>query len=277
MENSIMSKKIATIIQITDNHLLGDQNKLFLGVNTFLHLKSIITDINQKITNNEISKPDLVVFSGDISQDFSNNSYQLFLQASESISYKIVAIPGNHDDLNLFRSILDNTKIDIKSKHFIFSNWQIVLLNSHWPFHVAGFIEKNELDFLDATLKSHRQKSALIFVHHHILPVNEAWLDRHILKNNDEFLNVVDKYDNIKSIVSGHIHQENEIIRNNVKFISTPATAFQFAKETQTFKLDTLMPGYRVFNFFTDDTFTTNVFRLPQNDKFIPDLNCSGY
>lgn len=270
------NKKVATIIQITDNHLLGDPQKLFLGVNTFKHLTHIIADLNQRIIHNEISKPDLVVFSGDISQDFSDSSYQLFLKACENIPYKIAAIPGNHDDLNLFQNILSK-KIDITTKHYFFSNWQIILLNSHWPFHVAGFLEKNELEFLDLTLKNHDQKPTLIFVHHHTIPVNEAWLDRHILKNNEEFLDILNKYSNVKAVICGHIHQETEIINNNIKFIATPATAFQFTKSIQTFKLDALMPGYRVCDFFADDSFTTKVFRLPQNDKFIPDLNCSGY
>lgn len=270
-------KTLGKIIQITDNHLLSDSQKKFLGVNTYEHLNNIIDDINNKIKAGALDIPDLILFTGDISQDYSKESYQLFLKLCEKIPYKITAIPGNHDDLNLFNNILPTSKLDIKTKKFDFANWQIILLNSHWPFHVAGFLALNELDFLETTLKNNQAKNTIIFLHHHTMPTNEAWLDRHILQNRNDFFALIDKYHHVKAIVCGHIHQENSFWRNEVNLISTPATAFQFAKFQQTFKLDTLMPGYRIFNLLEDGSFETKILRLNHDPKFIPDLASEGY
>lgn len=272
-----MTKTIANIIQITDNHLLGDKSKSFLGVNTYTHLKAVITEINLKVNANEIPKPDLVLFTGDISQDFTENSYKLMLDLCDNLPYKIAAIPGNHDVPDLFKNILGNSKIDILKKRINFNNWQIVLLNSQWPAKIAGLLDANELNYLDIVLAENTSKPTIIFLHHHALPTNEQWLDQHILTNADAFFNIIDKYPNIKAVFYGHIHQENELVRNNVKFISTPATAFQFAKNNPTFKLDSQMPGYRLIQLLENSTFKTEVFRISQNKNFIPDLTSKGY
>jgi len=88
----------------------------------------------------------------------------------------------------------------------------------------------------------------IIFIHHHVLPIDSNWLDRINLRNASEFLAIIDQYKNVKAVVCGHVHQDTTIYRQDVIFLSTPSTSWQFAVKSYNFSLDNLMPGYRWIN-----------------------------
>ena len=49
-----------------------------------------------------------------------------------------------------------------------------------------------------------------------------------MLKNYDDFFDVVDRYKNVKLVLYGHQHQAYKTVRNNVIYFSPPAASFQF-------------------------------------------------
>ena len=98
--------------------------------------------------------------------------------------------------------------------------------------------------------------------HHHPEPINCGWLDPQVIDNIYEFYNIVDRYDNVKVCIYGHIHQDRTMRRKGVSYIASPSTCAQFKPEINVFELDDLSPGYRWLNCFDDGLFATELVRL---------------
>jgi 3',5'-cyclic-AMP phosphodiesterase len=253
------------ILQLTDFHLFGSDQGCLLEINTFDTLQAVIKDIKLL--------PDIVVISGDISQDYSADSYEFAKKIMSEFKCPIFVIPGNHDNPKLFGKILTSAENIHTDKVINYQGWRIILLNTQIPRGVAGFLAPEELRFLETELKANQATPTMIFLHHHILPIKCAWLDRIKLLNGRQFLEKIEQYENIKLVVCGHVHQEFEARRNNTHFLATPSTCIQFASNSEKFKLDGLMPGYRWFELNSDATYTTEVVRIEHNEVFVPDIN----
>src|SRR5690554_1994189 len=83
---------VVRVVQITDTHLFREPEGRLLGMNTqqsFEQVLGQIADIG--------SPPDLVLATGDISQDASVESYQRFAATVSRLAAPCYWIPGNHD------------------------------------------------------------------------------------------------------------------------------------------------------------------------------------
>ncbi|MBU0744755.1 MAG: 3',5'-cyclic-AMP phosphodiesterase [Gammaproteobacteria bacterium] len=265
--------QLIKILQITDLHLFSDPQAKLVGINSLKTLHQVIAKI---LDNIEQNRPDLIVLSGDVSQDYSLESYKIAAKILQQFKCPIVGTAGNHDYLPFFSKIFGNPT-QVVTKISDLTNWRIILLNSHLSQHVDGRLGNDELNFLQESLDKNSKHPVIIFIHHHVLPVSSTWIDKIKLQNGPQFLEIIDRYKNIKAVVCGHIHQETSITRQNVIFLSTPSTSWQFTVKSDGFKLDTLMPGYRWINLYDDGTIQTEVVRIEHNDEFIPDTNSKGY
>ncbi|EKE01784.1 MAG: hypothetical protein ACD_21C00052G0002 [uncultured bacterium] len=266
-------KQPTRILQLTDLHLFSDPKTKLIGFNSYQSLQKVMELVANGIVE---KKPNLVALTGDVSQDYSLESYETAAKIFNTFSCPIAAIMGNHDYPQVFAKIFgDPTKES--NKIFNLNNWSIIFLDSHWPEHVGGQLAQTELDFLRKTLAVLLKQHVMIFVHHQVLPVGSAWLDNIMLSNAQQFLEIIDQYQNIKAVVCGHVHQATTTTRLGVSYLSTPSTSWQFAVNSPGFKLDTLMPGYRWIDLYEDGTFKTEVVRIDYSDTFIPDLNSKGY
>src|SRR5688572_2871322 len=89
------------IIQMSDLHLLAEINDTLLNVPTHESVKSLIDLIWHDST-----KPDLIILSGDISQDGSKNSYLHAINLFKKLNLPIYTTPGNHDDNSVLMHLL---------------------------------------------------------------------------------------------------------------------------------------------------------------------------
>lgn len=268
-----MINKGNRIWQFSDMHLLADDHAKFLGLNVDQTFKAVVKHAQE---HDAFKLPDLVLLTGDLSQDYSLASYERIADTFQDFSCPVVALLGNHDDERVFKRVLSGTNVAIDDQDLVVGEWRILLLNSRWSGQVAGRLSEQELLFLETALSQQRTKSTLIFLHHHVLPVGLSWIDSVILTNATEFLAIIDRCQQIKAVFSGHVHQESNLIRNNVSFLTTPSTSWQFAQNASGFRLDTAMPGYRWIDVDAGD-WCSEVKRIPFNEKFVPDLNSKGY
>lgn len=256
------------ILQFTDLHLFSNTQEKLVGLNPYNSLQKVIAKAKQDIS----SRLGLIVLTGDISQDYSLESYEIAKKNLSEFSCPIIATMGNHDSLVMFAKVFGAT-----FTVFTLGKWCIVLLDTHYSGRVSGQIEEGNLNFLRESLEQYSDQSILIFLHHQVLPVGSSWVDNIGLKNSAQFLEIVDQYKNIKAVICGHVHQENVTSRFGVDYFSTPSTSWQFAKDNNHFKLDSLMPGYRWLDLYSDGSFKTEVVRIDYSSEFIPDLNSKGY
>ena len=261
------------ILQLTDLHLFSDPETKLLGFSPYKSLQSIMVSVADSIAKRQ---PNLLALTGDISQDYSQGSYENAVKLFQHFPCPIVATMGNHDYPTTFTNFFGDPTQEV-NKTFTFNNWQILFLNSYWPEHVGGQLAKNELDFLRNILATARKQHVMIFLHHPVLAAGSTWLDKIMTNNAAQFFEIIDQYQNIKAVICGHIHQETNVSRLGVTYLSTPATSWQFAAKAHDFKLDTLMPGYRWIDLYEDGTFQTEAIRIDYDETLIPDLSSHGY
>jgi 3',5'-cyclic-AMP phosphodiesterase len=256
------------LLQITDCHLGNHPGEVLLGMNTDQSLYDVLDMIQAQ------EAPDMLIATGDISNDGGPASYERFTQIIHKYfpNTPLAWLPGNHDDPLSMDQV---TNLPIEA-HYQLGEWNLIFLDSRIPMEEGGALEQAELMRLDRELSAHKNRASMIFLHHQPVPVGSVWLDGYVVKNADEFFRVVDRHKNVKAICWGHVHQEFEMERNGVKLFSTPSTCVQFAPNQINFKVDRLMPGYRVIDLYPNGRFITHVKRI-KDKVYTIDFASTGY
>lgn len=88
-------------------------------------------------------------------------------------------------------------------------------------------------------------------------------MDTMRIENGEELLTIVEHFPQVKAITCGHLHQEMQTSHKQIAIFAAPASCFQFKPLATEFELDTLPPGYRVFELFDNGDLQSRCFRLP--------------
>lgn len=247
-----------TIAQISDCHLFSDKNALFHGHNVYQNLLKVLVDITKR---SEIAA---VVFTGDLSQDHSEASYQCFVDAinESQLTYPLFYLAGNHDDPSLMDNYLRAKNID-SSKQITFGNWQLLLVDSK-SATPAGFISKAALAAMQEQALS--DKHQFVFSHHHALDVG-YFIDRHGLENQREFWQALSMLPSLRGLGCGHVHRAMTLYpqdNSSVALYTCPATSIQFDPDADTVVALAVQPGYRLFKFYDDGAIVSEVIRITE-------------
>lgn len=258
------------LLQITDTHLFADSKKELLGIKTVDSYHAVV-----KHAHKYVGECAAVLCTGDLSQDHSEHSYHVFSERIKTLKMPCYWLPGNHDVQAVMLPALLQQGV-AQAKQIVSEHWQIILLDSQVPGVPHGFLSESQLLFLQDKLQQYPEKHTLIAVHHHVFPVGSAWLDQHILKNNEQFLAVIKNEANVKAVLSGHVHQTFDELKNGVRFLTSPSTCVQFKPSNNEFALDDSAPGYRHLILHKSGEITTLVERIKAGE-FSTDMNAVGY
>jgi Icc protein len=258
------------IIQISDIHLLADKHGALLGVKTQDSFEAVLHLIQQEET-----KPDFVLLTGDLSQDGSEVSYKRLASMLSVLPVPVYFVPGNHDHPNALAAAFRADNI-FSHRQLILKNWQLILLNSQRPGKVEGYLEQSQFDFVKECLETHPNHYPIVVFHHQPMPVGSQWLDNVGLKNADEFWKFIADYPQVKHLLFGHVHQQFEQEKQGIKCYSPPSTCIQFHRNQDKFGLENLPPGYRWVHLHDDGHLETGVHRVA---KYIGvfEENAKGY
>ncbi len=256
------------MLQITDPHLFADKTRDLLGIVTWDSFTSVINAAIGKVY-------DFVVITGDISQDYSVESYQHCAEALSVFDCPVFLLPGNHDELSMLERhvVADNFYHQARVQA---GNWQLHMLNSTSGTRPGGEFCQQRLEMIEQRLQSGQDHHQMLLMHHNPVLSGSHWLDQHCLKDGPQFLERLSGYPQVKAILWGHIHQAFDQIQNGIRLLASPSTCVQFLPNSHDFALDTLQPGYRLLQLHTDGSIDTQVHRL-EGARFIPDSAAQGY
>lgn len=257
------------LVQITDTHLYGHPEGELLGLNTRESYQCVLDLVKRNHPS-----PDAIIISGDISQDLSLESYEYLHESLLQFTCPKFLFEGNHDHPDYIKKIDTNNEYTqqlVRTEH-----WQLILLNSQVPTKVHGILAKNQLQLLEASLQERPDLHSLISFHHQPIPMDSAWLDKIGLHNNQELLDIIAKYPNVRCVLWGHVHQESDRVVNGVRYLSSPSTCIQFKPHSSEFAIDDLAPGYRWLELSADGRIETGVERANEV-AFNVDINGTGY
>ncbi len=257
------------VLQITDCHLGASATETLLGMNTLQGLN----DVLGLISANEPAVDHLLA-TGDLSNDFSLDSYQRFLTAVDNhIQCPVHCLPGNHDNPDNMHKVLGTERM---ARQVDLGPWQILMLNSQVVGKEHGNLAESELAFLQERLEQLQNKHVMICLHHQVVPVGSEWIDQYVVRSARRFFDIIAPYSNIKIVLWGHVHQLYDGHYGAAQLLATPSTCIQFKPQQDDFAVDDLMPGYRWFDLYDDGRYETGVHRVTAREYSI-DYSSSGY
>ena len=239
------------IAQITDCHLPADPQQEYRGINPHENLQGLL----QKV---RLLNPDLLLASGDLSEDGSRASYQALQEYFKSLGIPVLALPGNHDDANLLAEAFPGSptnRISV-SEH---GSWQIIRLNSCLPGRPKGHLDEEVLRELESFLENHKHRPKLIALHHQPVTVGSPWIDKYRLFDPEAFLQLVDQCPDVKAVVWGHVHQVFETDRNGTAMLGSPSSAINSLPGAQKFTIDPAGPACRWLELKPDGTLLSGI------------------
>ena len=244
---------VLRLIQFTDPHLYGSETETLRGIATLPALKAALSDAQQS----SAWPPDVVLVTGDLVQD-DPSGYAHIRRVFGHLGMPVLCIPGNHDDPAAMRRELRVDPFTVGG-HADFGAWRIVLLDSSLPGSASGRLSEKTLAQLEAALSGAAGRHCLVTLHHHPVAMSSRWLDRVGLENAEEFFGVVERHDNVRAILWGHVHQVYEGRRKNVRLLATPSTCAQFVPRADEFAVDRRPPAYRTLELQSDGSLLTEV------------------
>lgn len=244
------------LIQLTDTHIFANPETTFDGIDTSQSLEQVIN-----LAQNKHWPPDAVLLTGDLVHDPEPKAYERLAEILKTIEPPVFCIPGNHDDPALLKEILNQKNISTpRTIHF--ENWIVLMLDSYLPNTHAGRLDESELKYLDEQLNAYKNKHTLVCLHHPPVSVNSPWMDRMGLQNPEELFSVLDKHQQVRAVLWGHIHQEFNSMHKDVQLMATPSTCVQFMPGVDRYTRDNQTAGYRHLKLFNSGKIETSIARL---------------
>jgi Icc protein len=260
------------VVQFSDFHLFAKPDSKLLGVVTEESFQGVFAQIKALQP-----RPDLLLMTGDLSQDGSEAAYLRIYQYLAPLAIDTFWLAGNHDRLPNMAATLTHPPLS-PDKTFQRGNWSFTLLNSLLPGKDSGFLSRKNLHILQASLEVSARlgQHAVVALHHPPFLVGSAWLDTTTLQYANRLFEVLDQFSHVRLVLFGHIHQEFHQQRRGVDYWGCPSTCIQFLPKSHEFRLEVIPPGFRQVWLYPDGTYRTQVQRVPEALRY-PDLRLGGY
>ncbi|MDD1014150.1 3',5'-cyclic-AMP phosphodiesterase [Pseudomonas rubra] len=257
------------LVQLTDSHLFADAQGTLLGMSTRDSLQRVIERVRD-----EQPRIDLVLATGDLTQDGSLESYCCFRDLTASLEAPVRWLAGNHDEPLPMEQAAQGT--DLLEPVVDMGNWRILMLNSAVPGSVPGLLGDDQLSLLEQALHEAPERHCLICFHHQPVSIDCAWMAPIGLRNADALFAILKSYPQVRALLWGHIHQEWDQMREGVRLLASPSTCIQFEPGSEDFKVGEQAPGYRWLRLQPDGSIDTGVSRVT-DFEFTVDYEGDGY
>lgn len=258
------------LVQLTDCHIFDSADDDLLGMNTRDSFAAV-----SKAAIETCGHLDLLLVTGDLSQDGSAASYEYLARSLDRYGLPTYWIPGNHDDSAVMQAHFQGKCIS-PAKQILIGAWQIVMLDSTIPGEVAGRVSESQLDYLDHCLSRHPELNALVCLHHQARETGSDLIDKKGLRDAQQLRDRLLAHPQLRAVVWGHVHQEYHQTIDNVQWMSTPSSCVQFEPGSMEFSTTLEAPGYRRISLFADGRVESSVQRVAGID-YQPDFSKQGY
>ncbi|WP_246702780.1 phosphodiesterase [Starkeya sp. ORNL1] len=211
------------LIQITDPHLV-EPGELLLGLDPLARLEACLAHVNAHHAD-----ADLVVLSGDLTDDGSPAAYAALRDRLAGLKAPWRLMVGNHDD----RDALLTAFPEVPSAGGFLQcsldtrRGRVILLDTLEPGRVEGRLCPARLAWLEAELDAASAQPAYIFMHHPPFRVHLPALDAVRLVDVDAFLDVIGRHGAVRHIFAGHVHRPISGVWHGIGFSTLFGTSHQ--------------------------------------------------
>lgn len=242
------------LIQFTDTHLMQDPAARLRGVRTLPSVQACLAHARRRHF-----PADIVTVTGDLVQD-DPEAYGVFELLFDQFAAPVLLGPGNHDIPSELRRRLSHAPFQVGGLRLA-GSWQIVMLDTWFERSEdgEGQLGQDEIDRLDATLAAHRDRHALVLLHHPPLRMDAPSLDQLGLLDAAAFHEVIRRHPQVRGVVWGHAHQSLDVYHGAIRWMCAPSTCMQFRPRDDYFATDDRPPGYRVIDLHDDGGIASEV------------------
>ena len=239
------------IIQITDCHLPGNPEQEYRGAKPHNTLKGLLEKVRA-------FAPDLLLATGDLSEDASPASYKALQTYFEPLGIPLLALPGNHDDAGLLAESFPGSPVDnvAISEH---GQWQIIRVNSCLEGKPEGCLTEQTLQQLNQVLLDEPHRLRLLALHHQPISANSPWIDKYRLFEPEALLALLIRAPGVKAVVWGHIHQVHDTEMDGIAMLGGPSSAINSLPGMEKFTADSLGPACRWLELGADGTIRNGI------------------
>ncbi len=215
------------IAQISDTHIRDHLGMFGELVDTSETLKKAV-----QLLNSLEPQPDVVLVTGDLTDDGTKEQYSLLLEMLSSLNAPLLPLPGNHDERSEFLNAFSSTLPDeIPENHcsYVIDNFpvRLIALDTSLPGqHDALFSEDHEL-WLSTVLSQEKDKPTLIFTHFPPFETGINFMDLSGLKSADRLEKIIRNNPQVKLVVSGHLHRSIQTSFASTMISVCPSTGNQ--------------------------------------------------
>lgn len=260
------------IAQISDTHITGPGTRAYGIAPMAENLMRCVEHLNQLVP-----QPDLVLLTGDISQDGLAEEFEHAASLLDDLSMPYYVIPGNHDDRVGLWATFGGQACPSRAGGFINyviddHEMRLIALDSTAPGKSGGEICEARAAWLDKTLSADPAKPTLIFMHHPPLKFGVIETDIDGFEGADRLAGVVEKYSNIENILCGHIHLPAHTRWKGTVVSTAPSIGMQLVLDLQ-LKRDefTLVdPAFLLHHWTGDKSLITFYFDVDPGDGPFP-------
>ncbi|WP_024747224.1 metallophosphoesterase family protein [Levilactobacillus namurensis] len=153
--------------------------------------------------------PDLIVISGDLFQNGAPTDYQWLRtylhRQSHRLGVPIQVILGDQDDRTAFNAGYLQRTVPYYAYKQVYQNMDFYFLDSKWRSRrTAGWLGRDQLDWLNKNLHLAPRRRAFLFLHHPLDAPSLRDMRYTLLQNNRELLAILHGH-NIGGIYAGHV------------------------------------------------------------------------
>lgn len=220
LQNSVFAS-VVKFIQVTDSHFIA-KDKYRTEV-----LKQTVKSINKE------KDVEFVVFTGD-NLDSPKEAYlPEFVNIINKLDVPYYLVIGNHDvfknnglsKAHYLEIVKDNNCFyKYKKPNYVFKENGFVFIVLDGAKEVIpgaiGYYKDDTLKWLEKQLKKYSKSPVIIFQHFPIVTAKER--PTHTVYQKEKYFDILDRHNNVVSIIAGHLHVNSEIMKNGVYHITSP-------------------------------------------------------
>ena len=187
------------LLQLSDPHLLADPTGRYRDRQPLARLELALRQTGGDPYN-------LLLISGDLCQDETWQGYVRLRELLAPVDVPVALLPGNHDHPALLRAALGRQAV-IAPGVIEMEGCRLVLLDSHRPGCVGGWIGPRQRAWLVGQLALAPTTPTLVAVHHPPVPIGDAGMDAIGLHDGLVLLAVLREVPGVRAVLFGHVHQ----------------------------------------------------------------------
>ncbi len=263
---------LVTVVQFTDTHIVG-YGQTHVGRDTAAYLADAVAAANELAP-----PPAYVVVTGDLVDAGSPAEYERFRDIMARLRVPYYVIPGNHDDRDRLRDVLDPATFGASREttiRFTVDDAPIrfVGLDANRPRPSPGAtLDAAALAWLEATLDAVADRPTIVGVHQPPFRTGLHYLDVFGFRGSGTLRALVDRHRNVGRVISGHIHCHKRQRWAHALACSAPSTAPQIVPQLfmdgRIVGLRRERPSFAVHGWDAVSGFTTTLHRRDDNGGY---------